>query len=67
VRSPRTAALLAVAIEEEVAAAYVGAIAVTGGSERPLAIRALAAAAVRAATWRGKSVPFPGLRGRAPS
>lgn len=54
------------AIEESTAAAYadVVAAAAEGGPVQEAAAVALQSAAVREATWRTTSVPFPGLVGR---
>jgi hypothetical protein len=56
-----TAVQLALALEEGVAATYADAVAATSGPLRELSASALQEAAVRAAHWRGHSVPFPGL------
>ncbi len=63
VGSARAAVRLAVLIEEDVAHAHADAVAATTGDVRAFAIRALGATAVRAARWRGRSTPFPGLDG----
>jgi hypothetical protein len=63
-RSLRTAAdavVLAVLVEERLAATYADLVTAAAGSLRPVALAALRDAAVRAALWRGGSVPFPGL------
>jgi hypothetical protein len=54
-------------LEEAAAAAYADLVAVAEGSLRRAAALALQSAAVRESSWRGKSVPFPGLVGRLPS
>lgn len=61
VSSGTEALALAVLLEERVAATYAEVVAATTGDRRELAARALAEAAVRAAGWRGSTVPFPGL------
>ena len=55
---------LAVRLEEGVAAAYADLVAAGAGHIRELAALALQEVAVRAATWRGSSVPFPGITER---
>lgn len=65
VTSRPDAALLATLLEERLAAVYADAVVATTGGLRDLAIDGLRAAAVRAAEWRGGSVPFPGLPERA--
>jgi hypothetical protein len=58
---------LATALEQGAAAAYADLVAATESGERQAAALALSACAVRAAQWRGFSVPFPGLPERATS
>jgi hypothetical protein len=65
VASPDDAIVLATLLEERLAAVWADAVAATAGELRALAIRGLRDAAVRAAQWRGGSVPFPGLPERA--
>ncbi len=65
VTGPATAAALAAHLENGVAAAYADLVASSGGADRVAAAQALAECAVRAATWTGLSVPFPGLPERA--
>jgi Domain of unknown function (DUF4439) len=65
VTSADDAAVLATLLEERLAAVWADAVAALSGSLRALAIRGLRDAAVRAAAWRGGSVPFPGLPERA--
>lgn len=55
------AILLATELEERLAAVWVDAVADLRGQLRELAAQVLQDVAVRAATWRGGSVPFPGL------
>lgn len=62
-----TATALLTRLEEAAAAAYADLVAVAAGSLRRAAALALQAAAVRESSWRGKSVPFPGLVGRLPA
>jgi hypothetical protein len=59
------ATALATLVEERVAAVYADAVAELDGELRDLAVDNLRDAAVRAAQWRGGSVPFPGLPERA--
>jgi uncharacterized protein DUF4439 len=61
VASADDAALLATELEDRLAAVWADAVADLRGDLRGLAARALQDAAVRAASWRGGSVPFPGL------
>jgi hypothetical protein len=56
-----TATLLAVHLENGVAAAYADLVTESEGADRLAPAEALAACAVRAATWSGRSVAFPGL------
>lgn len=55
------AIVLATQIEERIAAVWVDAVGDLRGKLRAMAARALQDTAVRAATWRGGSLPFPGL------
>jgi hypothetical protein len=59
------AVVLATLLEERLAAVWADAVAALSGRLRALAIDGLRDAAVRAAGWRGGSVPFPGLPERA--
>jgi Domain of unknown function (DUF4439) len=61
VEAPRDAVRLAVVIEEGVAAAYADLVSAGTEDVRAAAAAALQQAAVRAASWRRASVPFPGL------
>jgi hypothetical protein len=65
VTSPDDAVVLATLLEERLAAVWADAVEATSGDLRALAIGGLRDAAVRAARWRGGSVPFPGLPERA--
>jgi Domain of unknown function (DUF4439) len=56
-----SAARLAVSLEDGTAAAYADLVGATESGARQAASLALAQCAVRAAQWRGSSVPFPGL------
>ena len=66
VRGPEDATALARVLEERVAAVYADLVAASGGEHRRLPALAMQEAAVRAAEWRGGSLPFPGLPERAP-
>jgi hypothetical protein len=59
------ATALATVVEERLAAVYADAVADLTDALRDLAVDSLRDAAVRAAQWRGGSVPFPGLPERA--
>jgi hypothetical protein len=61
VRTPADAVAVLLTIEERAAVTYAAMVGATTGQVRGLAARALQEAAVRAAEWRGGSVPFPGL------
>jgi Domain of unknown function (DUF4439) len=65
VTSTDDAVVLATLLEERLAAVWADAVVALSGSLRALAIGGLRDAAVRAAAWRGGSVPFPGLPERA--
>jgi hypothetical protein len=53
--------VLSTVLEERLAAVWADAVGVLTGTLRALAVGGLREAAVRAAGWRGGSVPFPGL------
>jgi hypothetical protein len=61
VRTPAGAARLAVILEDRVAAAYLGLVALSDATVRRFGAEQLQASAVRAAAWRGSTVAFPGL------
>jgi Domain of unknown function (DUF4439) len=61
VRTAGDAAKLAADLELGVVSSYLGLVAVTDPALRRLAVRAMQAAAVRAARWGAPSKPFPGL------
>jgi Domain of unknown function (DUF4439) len=65
VTSANEAVVLATLLEERLAALWADAVVALSGNLRALAIGGLRDAAVRAAMWRGGSVPFPGLPERA--
>lgn len=64
VRSARAAAALAALLEDRVATAYLGLVALPGRQLRLLGARSVEDAALRAAAWRHTTVPFPGLTAR---
>jgi len=61
VRTPGQAASLAVFLEDRVATAYLGLVALSDISIRQFGALQVRAAALRAAAWRGSTVAFPGL------
>jgi Domain of unknown function (DUF4439) len=61
VRTPGQAAALAVILEDRVATAYLGLVALSSASIRQFGALQVRAAALRAAFWRGSTVAFPGL------
>jgi hypothetical protein len=61
VRDARSARLLAAALEEGVARAYLGLVAVTDQTLRTFGALAMLPPANRAAAWRGSTVAFPGM------
>ncbi|HLH84624.1 MAG TPA: ferritin-like domain-containing protein [Trebonia sp.] len=61
VRDARSARLLATALEEGVARAYLGLVAVTDQRLRAFGALAMLPPANRAAAWRGSTVAFPGM------
>lgn len=61
VRDARSARLLATALEEGVARAYLGLVAVTDQTLRTFGALAMLPPANRAAAWRGSTVAFPGM------
>jgi len=65
VRTGRDAVSLAVILEHQVTAAYLGLVAVSDPTFREFAARHMQGAAVRAVHWGGRSQPFPGLPARA--
>ena len=60
VRTAAEAAQLAVILEDRVATAYIGLVALTAAI-RQFGAGQLQASALRAAAWRGSTVAFPGL------
>jgi hypothetical protein len=61
VRDARSARLLAAALEDGVAQAYLGVVAVTDQTLRAFGALAMLPPANRAAAWRGSTVAFPGM------
>ena len=66
VSSGRAAVMLAAFLEDRVAAAYLGVVALSETRLRLFGARALESAALRAAGWRGRTLAFPGLETPAP-
>ena len=56
------AATLALYLEDQVAPAYLGLVAMAAPEIRSFGARQLRGCALRAAYWRGSTVAFPGLR-----
>ena len=61
VRSPAEAVSLAVTLEDRITTAYLGLVAVSSTAIREFGALQVQASALRAAAWRGSTVPFPGL------
>ena len=61
VQAPAQAVSLAVIIEDRIAAAYLGLVTVSASEIRTFAALHVQAAALRAASWSGSTVAFPGL------
>jgi len=61
VRTPAEALSLAVMLERQVAAAYLGLVAAPDGALRRFAAEKMRESAVRATRWSGKAETFPGL------
>jgi Domain of unknown function (DUF4439) len=61
VSSSAAAMSLAVLLEDRVAAAYLGVVAVSSPPVRQFGAGQVAAAAARGAFWRGRTVAFPGF------
>ena len=66
VHSGPAAVMLAAFVEDRVAAAYLGVVALSEARLRLFGARALESAALRAAGWRGRTLAFPGLEAPAP-
>jgi hypothetical protein len=67
VHGSRAAVSLAAFLEDRVATAYLGVVALSQARLRLFGARALESAALRAAGWRGRTLAFPGLEAPAPS
>src|SRR5258706_325840 len=61
VRTSGEAVSLAVILEERIATAYLGLVALSSPALREFGALQVRASALRAAAWRGSTVPFPGL------
>ena len=66
VHSEPAAVTLAAFLEDRVAAAYLGLVALSAARLRMFGARALQSAALRATSWRGTALAFPGLEASAP-
>ena len=66
VSSGRDAVSLAAFLEDRVATAYLGVVALAEARLRMFGARAVESAALRAAGWRGRTLAFPGLESPAP-
>jgi hypothetical protein len=66
VRNGEAAIMLAAFLEDRVAAAYLGLVALSDAGLRVSGARSLRSAALRAAGWRGRTLAFPGLELPAP-
>ena len=61
VRGKHAAIMLAAVLEDRVAAAYLGLVALGNARLRMFGARAVQVAALRATSWRGEALAFPGL------
>lgn len=61
VNSAAAARALAATVEDRVAQAYLGLVALTDTGLRTFGAQQVRAAALRASAWRGSTEPFPGL------
>jgi hypothetical protein len=66
VHGSQSAVMLAALMEDRVAAAYLGLVALSQPRLRMFGARALQSAALRATSWRGTALAFPGLEAPAP-
>ncbi len=66
VHSGRAAVMLAAFLEDRVATAYLGVVALSEARLRLFGARELESAALRAVGWRGRALAFPGLETPAP-
>jgi hypothetical protein len=62
IRTPAQATSLAITLEHQVTAAYLGMVGLADPALRTFGARNMQAAAVRAARWNARSQAFPGLR-----
>lgn len=62
IRTAADATSLAIMLEHQVTAAYLGMVALADPAMRTFGARSMQAAAVRAARWNARSQAFPGLR-----
>ena len=60
-RNAREAVALAVVLEDRIATAYLGLVALSNTAIREFGALQVQASALRAAAWRGSTVAFPGL------
>jgi hypothetical protein len=61
VRNAREAVALAVVLEDRIATAYLGLVALSNTAIREFGALQVQASALRAAAWRGSTIAFPGL------
>jgi Domain of unknown function (DUF4439) len=61
VRNAREAVALAVLLEDRIATAYLGLVALSSTDIKEYGAQQVQASALRAAAWRGSTVAFPGL------
>jgi Domain of unknown function (DUF4439) len=61
VRNAAEAVALAVVLEDRIATAYLGLVALSNVPIRDFGARQVQASALRAAAWRGSTVAFPGM------
>lgn len=66
VHSGQAAVMLAAYLEDRVTAAYLGLVALGDVRLRAFGARAMQSAALRATSWRGRTLAFPGLEAPAP-
>jgi len=66
VHTGRAAVMLAAFLEDRVATAYLGVVALSEARLRLFGARELESAALRATGWRGQTLAFPGLEAPAP-
>jgi Domain of unknown function (DUF4439) len=61
VHTEQAAVMLAALVEDRVATAYLGTVALSDARLRMFGARGLQSAALRATSWRGQTLAFPGL------